>query len=258
MLFNETRLRTLTAPRVCSVEGCGKPRKGRGYCSTHYYRLLNGLDLYAPIGVRPERPTCSVDGCDKGAIARGWCNTHYSRWHAHGHLEVTRTYWAGKTCAIAGCRSPVRARGWCGAHHSRWRRFGDPEGKSVKKIWVDWMPSGRGAENANWTGDSATYGAAHQRVRKERGAAANFLCPCGSRAREWAYQGGDPGEKFGPNKSGGTWSFYSTDPNFYEPLCAPCHKTKDGALLAGELREWREIRYLTKLTGREIREKLGV
>lgn len=36
--------------RVCKIEGCGKPHKGRGYCNTHYHRLYKSgtLELLKP------------------------------------------------------------------------------------------------------------------------------------------------------------------------------------------------------------------
>ena len=33
-----SRARIMTDARTCSVDGCGKPRKARSWCKTHYYR----------------------------------------------------------------------------------------------------------------------------------------------------------------------------------------------------------------------------
>lgn len=35
----------------CGVEGCGRPRRSRGYCHTHYRRFINGLDMDVPIKI---------------------------------------------------------------------------------------------------------------------------------------------------------------------------------------------------------------
>ena len=35
--------------RICSLENCGRPHKGRGYCDPHLQRHKNGKSLEAPI-----------------------------------------------------------------------------------------------------------------------------------------------------------------------------------------------------------------
>ena len=60
----------------------------------------------------------------------------------------------------------------------------------------------------------APYSANHNRVRKMRGSASNFLCEggCQGRARDWALVHGKDG----------------TDPASYVPLCRRCHYRYDG------------------------------
>lgn len=35
--------------RECDAAGCNKPKRSRGYCHTHYKRLMKGLDMDTPI-----------------------------------------------------------------------------------------------------------------------------------------------------------------------------------------------------------------
>lgn len=89
--------------RVCSIEGCEKPAKARGWCRAHYNRWY-----------KDQTQPCSVEGCNRPRMARGWCDAHYRRW-----------YEEGRTCSVGGCDSPLFGRGWCNMHYSRWRRYGD-------------------------------------------------------------------------------------------------------------------------------------
>lgn len=73
------------------------------------------------------------------------------------------------------------------------------------------------------------YFGAHQRIRKVRGRAADYLCEeCGEvRAKQWAYNHEDPNELTMPHPNRDATLVYSLDPSFYIPLCAPCHKLFD-------------------------------
>ena len=94
---------------VCSIEGCDKPVKGHGWCSTHYarWRRLGTPHL-------PERPTiCTIEGCNDPVLARGWCSKHYARWQNHGDPEakvIERDRHPPEICTIEGCEKPNRDR----------------------------------------------------------------------------------------------------------------------------------------------------
>jgi hypothetical protein len=87
----------------------------------------------------------------------------------------------------------------------------------------DAMPRGTGPL-------STTYRAAHQRVQRLRGRAAEWPCSsgCGNQAHHWAYDHKDPDEITG-------WSVgrraalvtYSVDPDHYVALCRSCHGRLD-------------------------------
>ncbi|WP_411431134.1 HNH endonuclease [Mycolicibacterium conceptionense] len=71
---------------MCSVAGCERSTKARGWCSTHYQRFLKHGDpnvLKASRGVRGVA-ACAVDNCPEKAFSKGLCNKHYLRSLKHG------------------------------------------------------------------------------------------------------------------------------------------------------------------------------
>lgn len=73
--------------RICSIEGCGRPHQGYGYCASHSGRLKRYGDPQADRPIRPwrnERQDCAIDGCQNPHYSRDWCVRHYERWRRHG------------------------------------------------------------------------------------------------------------------------------------------------------------------------------
>jgi hypothetical protein len=111
-------------------------------------------------------------------------------------------------------------------HDQRTRKHGDP---SV--VLISHPINLKGEDSPNWLGDDVTYIAVHARLRKMRGKASEYQCPCGRQAQDWSYNNDDPNELISLSKH----SFgmrYSTDLDRYEALCKPCHKQKDLAVAA--------------------------
>lgn len=68
--------------RLCSIDACGKPVLGRGWCSTHYSRWrTHGSPL---LGGWPKAK-CSIEGCDRPTKALGLCSMHHKRQTRHGN-----------------------------------------------------------------------------------------------------------------------------------------------------------------------------
>lgn len=114
------------------------------------------------------------------------------------------------TCSIDGCGRARKyaATGWCQTHYHRYWRTGTTSllPKPVR--------------------DDVTYFGAHGRVRAFFGAATLFACVvCGKPADEWAYDGTDPHPRDG--SANGYPVTYSVCPEFYMPLCFPCHRARD-------------------------------
>lgn len=63
---------------LCSILDCGKQALARGYCSTHYSRIIRkGYK-------RPPTSPCIVDGCARQSHGRGYCIPHYKRFFKYG------------------------------------------------------------------------------------------------------------------------------------------------------------------------------
>lgn len=62
---------------ICSVEGCDKAVRARGWCATHYARWARAGGLGRK---------CSVETCGDPAVYRQWCSAHYLRWTRNGSL----------------------------------------------------------------------------------------------------------------------------------------------------------------------------
>lgn len=84
-----------------------------------------------------------------------------------------------------------------------------------------------------------TAHSAHTRLHRLWGKASQYACvECGEPAREWAYDGTDPSQLYGLSDHG-SWVLYSRFPEFYMPMCFPCHRRRDGAKARQELHAYR-------------------
>lgn len=110
----------------------------------------------------------------------------------------------------------------CGGHNARRERYGDPVG---------------GPRETNPTAsilhrpkkpvpEQPSYAAAHQRLKKVRGRAADHQCvDCDEPAKHWSYSNNAPDQIVGIHQ--GYRVVYSLDPKQYAPRCARCHKRFD-------------------------------
>jgi hypothetical protein len=113
--------------RTCSVDGCEKQARARGWCAAHWKRWRTyGDPLMTKYG--QPKPPCSIGGCSNPAYGKGWCSLHWQRWRRHGDpLAVTRTPPSGHlgaVCSVEECDKPTKALGWCGMHYRRHRLTG--------------------------------------------------------------------------------------------------------------------------------------
>jgi len=77
-------------PYPCAVDGCVKPRRGKGYCPTHYNRFRKyGNPLGGPgSGRKVEHQFCTVENCGKPHAAQGLCQMHYKRMALYGDVNT--------------------------------------------------------------------------------------------------------------------------------------------------------------------------
>lgn len=114
--------------RTCSVDGCDRGYKAKGFCAVHYDRWLatGDPDPGRPVGAyRAARKECSLDGCDRPVLARGWCAAHYQRWKNHGDPLGGSTFRKPKRerreCSVAGCDRESKTDDLCPMHYQRKR-----------------------------------------------------------------------------------------------------------------------------------------
>lgn len=195
---------------ACKYDGCTRPRRVQGYCETHFAQVS-------------ENP-CSIPGCTKIAQRGTLC----------GPCREARRIKNAPPCSVRDCDARALARNLCNSHYRRYLEYGDPLGGGPFK----------GSDNIGLMG-------AHSRVSALWGKASQYPCvQCGEPAKDWAYDGTDPAEKYGPQARRGKeyWSFYSICPEFYMPMCRPCHRSRDGARAQRELREYRQWKNGTGLS----------
>lgn len=130
---------------------------------------------------------------------------------------------ATRTCTIEDCARKHMAQGYCALHYKRLLKHGD-----VTTVLVGGNKGQQRAEtHPGWKGNQISYSGAHMRVRAQCGDARALTCRCGQPAAHWAYDHTDPDALRSPDGRP-----YSADPSHYQPMCVPCHKKADLALLA--------------------------
>lgn len=164
-------------------------------------------------------------------------------------------------CSISDCPKPVKRRGFCYGHYMKWWRYGDPKWLAPSRkrdltglkfglvVVLNEMPDGHwkcrcdcgretrvrgwsltsggtttcGHGPTHWRSEGVGYSAAHDRVRRDKGAASRCACvDCGDPAAHWSYDHGDDRERV--DEEGYA---YSLDSEHYVPRCVPCHKRFD-------------------------------
>lgn len=113
---------------VCSIEGCEKPVKARGWCGAHYMAWVTHGDPLINKRKRAVIGPCSVYGCGKPAKVRGLCPPHYKALVRHGDPTISKRLKPRKLCAAAGCPELTTVE-YCDAHRHRFLRHGSPDVK---------------------------------------------------------------------------------------------------------------------------------
>lgn len=61
--------------KKCSVEGCKRPYRAKGYCGVHFHKWRRG-----ELSAKPRYKICSEENCRKPLFKFGLCETHYQTW----------------------------------------------------------------------------------------------------------------------------------------------------------------------------------
>jgi len=135
------------AQSTCSVDGCEKQAKARGFCGTHHRRWCQYGD---PLGKKYQTPrpceTCGLWWVPQKSHVPSFCSSECRDWWG------AKTVYGRKTpiprvglCAVDGCDKPVKAIGLCAMHSSRhYQNGGDLRGPSSERA-----PNGAGCINRN-------------------------------------------------------------------------------------------------------------
>ncbi len=109
---------------ICSIEGCKKEVKTRGWCRKHYKRWYTHGDptVVLPKGRPALNRTCSLEECDRQHEAHGYCKLHYRRWVITGDPRRTKDWTESNSAVWKG--SDIT---YCGAHRRVYRKFGSAE-----------------------------------------------------------------------------------------------------------------------------------
>lgn len=204
-----------TGPKLCSIDGCERVSNygPDGYCSTHEKRQKRGLPLTHELlrADNGQRTPCIVKGCKRPRGNKdGYCSGHARQLRETG--TVTPTFQPRMKqpthCTFEGCTGKPQAKGYCGAHLRQLRLHGRMV--PIRNIF-----------------DECSYIAAHHRCRALWGSASQYPCiGCGNAAQDWAYDGTDKEMEMLDARV--EWVVaYSRFPEFYMPMCKPCHKERD-------------------------------
>lgn len=95
---------------ACSVDGCERKFKGRGFCATHLSRFKKHGDPLIGAQKPANKSPCAHEGCDRqGQRVKGYCLLHYNRVVANGSsLDEHQAFVYGSydKCIYCGDQSP--------------------------------------------------------------------------------------------------------------------------------------------------------
>lgn len=136
------------AKRICTIEGCEKNLRARGYCAMHWRRWrihgdpsLGGRPIYDPI--------CSIEGCETNSHTRGYCKIHYERIKMNGTIETKveshgmwqtityRSYQAMKNRCKSGKKKWYKNVKVCSRWKESFKAFYDDMGERPKNKTLD-------------------------------------------------------------------------------------------------------------------------
>lgn len=117
--------------KCCSIAGCDRPVRARGWCASHWSRWKRHGDPLKGAAPLPMPSCCEAPGCDRKPRSR-WrdgialCAMHYLRMFNGGSLDaaVRPVPPPGGICTVDGCEAVANriGAGMCEKHYIRSRR----------------------------------------------------------------------------------------------------------------------------------------
>lgn len=119
---------------TCTVPGCTRPHKARGYCQTHYAQWKRGVEIMPVIRTRDRNPPelCTEPGCSSPVQAKGLCQMHYARLLRYGHTTYRDRKKPPKTCSVDGCDNWLYAKDLCASHYQRQKSLAEKFGMTME------------------------------------------------------------------------------------------------------------------------------
>lgn len=115
-------------PKYCSISGCEKIVKARGYCAMHYSRntKYGSPGAAAPTRLPQASLICTADGCQRESHAGSLCHNHYREQirRANGVKPAVKR---DAECQLQSCSEPHYSLGYCSGHYRRFSTTGDPQ-----------------------------------------------------------------------------------------------------------------------------------
>lgn len=112
--------------RNCSVSGCSREYRAKGYCATHWKRL----NKYGYVPDNPVRSIgvnnylCSAENCDRKLHANSLCINHYREVRRRAAGAEARKK-REPNCSVELCEEVHYSLGYCVNHYSRLKSTGD-------------------------------------------------------------------------------------------------------------------------------------
>lgn len=63
--------------KKCTIEGCKRPYRAKGYCNAHFHKWRKG-----ELETKPRYKICKEEKCKKPLFKKGYCEQHYGAWAA--------------------------------------------------------------------------------------------------------------------------------------------------------------------------------
>ena len=110
---------------ICTVDGCDRPHKARGWCNSHYGRFKRGTEVDVALEKRDRnKPSCCIEeGCDSPVKAKGLCKKHYQALLRYGFVKRPDRKKPTRVCCITGCEGIVYCQDRCHAHYMKLRVY---------------------------------------------------------------------------------------------------------------------------------------